>query len=177
VQQITDSPVIEGLVYWSPTNNHLLVGTFPPEKEYSLDTGGPTIDTFYILEDSGAQLRLLGNSFSAWNAAWSPNSEKIAYSNNGELCIIDVEELSENCPLEELFPAEDYSIAFSEPAVWSADGNWLAFQLVERHKDPCALTYILELSTNTIIEPDQQMCLGSPLYWSPAYTPVGNSQE
>lgn len=167
VQQITDSPAIEALVYWSPTNNHLLVGTFPSAKEYSLDSDGPIIDTFNIFDESGSQLSTLGTSYSAWTAAWSPDGEKIAYSNNGGLCIIDVEEQSENCPLEELFPAEDYSIAFSEPAVWSADGNWFAFQLIERHKDLCALTYILELSTNTIIEPDQQMCLGSPLYWPP----------
>jgi TolB protein len=166
VQQLTNTPDIETIAIWSTTEERLLFGT-KDDSEYAFETYPPGAWTLYFIDASGANLISLFSSYYS-SAAWSPNGEKIAYSKRGQICILDIEPLSETCPLEDVPPYNGYSADTYEPPAWSADGNWLAFRATGHKKELSYLAYILELDTNTIMPVDLDIGNAGPIYWSRA---------
>ena len=166
VQQLTNTPDIETIAIWSTTEERLLFGT-KDDSEYAFETYPPGAWTLYFIDASGANLISLFSSYYS-SAAWSPNGEKIAYSKRGQICILDIEPLSETCPLEDMPPYNGYSAGTYEPPAWSADGNWLAFRATGHEEEQCYWLYVLELDTNTIMSADLDTCYTGPIYWSRA---------
>jgi TolB protein len=166
IRQLTNTPDIETIAIWSTTENRLLFGT-KDDSEYAFETYPPGAWTLYFIDASGANLISLFSSYYS-SAAWSPNGEKIAYSKRGQICILDIETLSEVCPLEDMPPYNGYSADTYEPPAWSADGNWLAFRATGHKEELCFLAYVLELDTNTVMPLDLDMGNAGPLYWSRA---------
>jgi TolB protein len=107
IRQLTNTPDIETIAIWSTTENRLLFGT-KDDSEYAFETYPPGAWTLYFIDASGANLISLFSSYYS-SAAWSPNGEKIAYSKRGQICILDIETLSEVCPLEDMPPYNGYS--------------------------------------------------------------------
>jgi Tol biopolymer transport system component len=166
VRQLTDTPDIETLTIWSTTDDRLFFGTMP-DGEHALEVWPYEAITLYFIDDSGTNLTRLGDSFYVLFAAWSPNGKKIAYSNHFQICILDVETLSEVCPLEDTPPYNGY-FAVGGPPSWSADGEWLAFQATGHEEGQCYKIYLLELSTNSVTPVDISTCGVDPFYWSRA---------
>ncbi len=166
VQQLTDTPDIETIAIWSTTENRLLFGT-KDDSEYAFETYPPGAWTLYLVDDSGANLTRLFDSV-YYSAAWSPNGKQIAYSDGGQICILDIETLSEVCPLEDTAPYNGYLAMTIEPPAWSADGNWLAFRATGHKEEQCYWLYVLELGPKTIMPADLDTCDTGPIYWSRA---------
>jgi Tol biopolymer transport system component len=166
VRQLTNTPDIETIAIWSTTDDRLLFGT-KADGEHALETWPYGAGTLYLVDDTGANLTMLFNSF-YYSAAWSPNGEKIAYSNGGQICILDIETLSVVCPLEDTPPYDGYFAVSGDPPAWSADGNWLAFRATGHKEVLSFLAYVFELDTNMIMPVDLDLGNAGPLYWSRA---------
>jgi Tol biopolymer transport system component len=122
-----------------------------------------------LIDDTGAQIALLGSFEALTTAAWSPDGQQVVYSADNGLCILNVVNLISVCPLENtMLTAADYALASRSPAAWSADGNWLGFQAVERDALQCFRLFLLDLSTNTVVDPEFPSCTQSSIYWSRA---------
>jgi Tol biopolymer transport system component len=166
VRPLTNTSDIETLAVWSTTEDQLLFGTIN-DYEHALQVSPYGAQTLYLVDGSGANLTMLGGSYYVFFAAWSPNGEKIAYSNYAQICILDMTSLSEVCPLEDTPPYNGY-FAIGGPPSWSADGNWLAFQATGHEEGQCYRVYILELNTNRVTPVDLGTCGVDPFYWSRA---------
>jgi Tol biopolymer transport system component len=167
VQQLTNTPDIETIAIWSTTENRLFFGT-KPDSEYAFETWPYEAKTLYLIDSSGANLTRLGDSYYVLSATWSPNGGEVAYSDDGQICILDTETLSEICPLEDTPPYNGYFAASGDPPAWSADGKWLAFRATGYKEVLSYLAYVLELDTNTIMPVDIDIGNAGPLYWSRA---------
>jgi dipeptidyl aminopeptidase/acylaminoacyl peptidase len=161
---MTNTPDIETRATWSPTEDQLLFGSIP-NTEHALELWPYEANALYLTEGSEANLTELGNSYHILSATWSPNGEKIAYSNDGQMCIFNLETESDSCPLEDIPPYNSYFAASGDYPSWSADGNWLAFRATGHKEELCYRVYILELSTNTVVPADRENCRAGPLYW------------
>lgn len=166
VRQLTNTPDIETIALWSTTEDRLLFGT-KESDEHALETWPYGARTLYLIDGSGANLMRLSDSF-YYSAAWSPSGEKIAYSDGGQICILDIETLSELCPLEDTPPYNSYHAAIGDVPAWSADENWLAFQATGHEASQCYRVYILQLRTKTVTAVDRSTCGVDPFYWSHA---------
>ena len=127
LQQLTNTPEIETIATWSPTEDQLMFGSIP-NTEHALELWPYEANALYLVEGSGSNLTSLGNSYHILSATWSPNGEEIAYSNNGQICIFNLKTELDSCPLEDIPPYNTYFAASGDYPSWSADGNWLAFQ-------------------------------------------------
>jgi Tol biopolymer transport system component len=163
--QLTNSPDVEVIASWSPIHNQLLFGTTTDRVVFD---GHPNqVANLQLVDESGENLRLLGEFEKLRTAAWSSDGNKIAYSDDGTLCILQLTSNSTVCPLEGSTFANEYRIAFYSPATWSADDNWLAFYAYLKAGNPCSRLYTLNLNTNELTQVDTGSCLRGPVYWFP----------
>jgi dipeptidyl aminopeptidase/acylaminoacyl peptidase len=164
LQQLTSSPEPEVLATWSPVTNQLLVGT--ASSIYELHGHRPfRTEKFQLIDDTGAELAFLGPYEYLSTASWSPDGQRIAYSADEGLCILDVATLDSTCPLEDTILA-GYVSASDYPAVWSADGKWLAFQSYDELL--CYWLFLFDLSTNTVVDLEGPCSTRSYIHWSRA---------
>jgi hypothetical protein len=70
--------------------------------------------------------------------------------------------------LEEVFPSDEFAVAFRDRPTWSADGQWLAFQVIRLHVQTCHQSYVLNLLTKELIQLEVDGCLSTEIQWSPA---------
>jgi dipeptidyl aminopeptidase/acylaminoacyl peptidase len=165
LQQVTNTLEPETLALWSPVSNELLLGTASDTRTFNVPPY--RIENLYLVEGSGENLTLLGQFDALSSASWSPDGSQVAYSLDGEFCILTLADQSTVCPLMESLPIDQYSVAFNYPAAWSADGRWLAFQVDTKTGNPCPRIYLLEISTATVRDTGVNTCLTTRIYWSP----------
>lgn len=164
LQQITNSPDIELLAAWSPTDELMLLGATPindswPNREFILEFSPWVANNLYLVDTSGTTLATLSGSTSV---AWSADGKKIAYAGK-PLCILDLETLSSNC-----LPANNFTIRdIGEFPSWSADNRWLAVRVQDPEKNvQCYTIYILDMVKNIESRIDLEHCFYGPIYWS-----------
>jgi hypothetical protein len=165
VTPLTNTPEAEVWAIWSPTNEQLFFGTYPDPS--MLDSTPYIADSVYLIngfQDNPPSL--VESGAVTTRPVWSPDGTQIAYSNDGELCILALETLVKTCPLQATFPIEQYSIAFQSPPAWSADGDWLAFAVQVRDEVTCPKLHLFNMTANTLIPIDSDNCIGGPYYWS-----------
>jgi Tol biopolymer transport system component len=165
LRQLTFSPEAETLAAWSPVSNQLVVVTSPEPWMESLPFFAEKLQ---VMDDTGIELIHLGPYEYMSTAAWSPDGQRIVYSADNGLCILDIATQDSTCPLEDTVLGSGYSIAQDYPAAWSADGNWLAFDAIKIPGLLCYRLFLLDFRTNTIVDPDVPSCMRSYLYWSRA---------
>jgi Tol biopolymer transport system component len=165
-QQITDDPAAEVHVAWSPVESQLLVATnskLDPFISYPFGA-----QELYLLDENGNGKQRLAEFEYLTQLSWSPDGRQAAFTDNGRLCILTIEDLNQSCPLEESFPAEEFNNpAFDSPPKWSPDGQWLAFP-VTVGQFICHQAYLLNLSTNELVHLEVEGCLATEFHWSPA---------
>jgi Tol biopolymer transport system component len=164
LQQITNSPDIELLAAWSPTDELLLLGATPindswPNREFILEFSPWVANNLYLIDTSGTTLANLSGSTSV---AWSADGKKIAYAGK-PLCVLELETLSSNC-----LPANNFTIRdIGEFPSWSADNRWLAVRVQDPEKNiQCYTIYILDMVKNIESRIDLEHCFYGPIYWS-----------
>jgi hypothetical protein len=163
--QLTNSPDVEVIASWSPIHNQLLFGTTTDSVVFD---GHPNrVANLQLVDESEENLRLLGEFEKLRTAAWSSDGNKIAYSDDGTLCILQLTSNATVCPLEESTLAHEYRIAFYAPATWSADDNWLAFYAYPEAGEPCSRFYVLNTNSNELTGVDTGSCRQGPVYWPP----------
>lgn len=164
ISQLTNTPEYETIAVWSTTDDRLLFGT-KDNYEHALEVWPWGASTLYLIDDSGENLTRLSDSY-YYSAAWSPDGQKIAYSDGGQICILDVENQTEVCPLKDVLPYNEYYASLGDAPAWSSDGNWLAFQATGHEEGQCYRVYFWELSTNLVTPVDVSTCGVDPFYWS-----------
>lgn len=167
IQQLTDSPEIEVNALWSPVENHILYGQAETSDELFLYMPPWAAQTFHLIDEFGQSSLLTDELFEdATTLSWSPDGQRLAISNMGKLCILEIDGLSKSCPLEHLLPSEVYSTAFITTATWSADSQWLAFRTSKRDEVGCYVLYVYEIATGRLQEIEEGGCDNSQAYWS-----------
>ena len=165
-QQITDDPAAKVHVVWSPVDNQLLVATHPELDPFiSYPFGAQEL---YLMDENGNGKWLLAGFDYLTQLSWSPDGRQVAFSDYGRFCILAVEDLSQSCPLEEFFPANEFHTAFGATPKWSPDGQWLTFQTARRGPPACLQSYLLNLSMNELVHLEVEGCLATEFHWSPA---------
>jgi hypothetical protein len=163
--QLTNTPEAEVWAIWSPTNEQLFFGTYPDPS--MLDSTPYIADTLYLINGFYDNPPTLVESGAVTTEpAWSPDGTQIAYSNDGELCILALETLVKTCPLQATLPIEQYSVAFQSPPAWSADSQWLAFGVQVRDEVTCPTLHLFNMTANTLIPIDSDNCIDGAYYWS-----------
>lgn len=161
-RQLTFSPQMEVLAAWSPVANELVVVTAAQELLLS--------EPFYaeklqVIDETGTELAYLGPYEYLLTATWSPDGQRIAYSADEGLCVFNIADTVSNCPLQNTAYGRRYAIASRIP--WSADSKWLAFQAVELPGLGCYQLFLLDLETETVIEPEGPCSVRSQIHWFP----------
>jgi hypothetical protein len=168
LKKVTHTPELEVAAIWSPIGEDIVLGTNPYGLA-GLSSWPYQITQLSLVNYSGENRRLLGDSYAIHSTSlvWSFDGQKLAFSDSGNLCILDVETLSNECPLEETFPPEIYYIGFNSAPVWSADNERLAFRATNQETDTCeAAVYVLEVETKIVTAIDRNHCSSGVLYWS-----------
>jgi Tol biopolymer transport system component len=122
----------------------------------------------YLLDENGDGRRRLAEFDDLLHISWSPDGQQVTFSDFGLLCILTVDDLDQTCPLEDIFPADEFNAAFNDPPTWSPDGQWLAFQARRSGPPACIQSYLLNISTNELVRLEEENCFQTQFHWSPA---------
>ena len=95
--------------------------------------------------------------------AWSTDGQRIAFSDEGVLCILELTTSHTTCPLADAEPFGSYFI--EEQPAWSADDRWLAFRATGFEDGQCFGVYALEVATGEVSIVEEGSCETGPLYW------------
>lgn len=166
-QQLTDDPESEIHVAWSPIENEMLVAT--TSDNFNHQVYPFRAQNLYLLNEAGNR-QFLAEFEDLYHIAWSPDGEQVATAFSQRICILTLNPLSQNCPLDEILPADEFALAFYFPPAWSPDGQWLAFQDGNHPllaDTPCEKYYLFNLVTNELASLDIDSCLNTEIYWSP----------
>jgi hypothetical protein len=172
-EKVTDNSEIETMVLWSPTAPKLLVGSVLDEKS-AFESWPWGVENLYLFNDVSHDWRLLVSKWlGSESVSWSPDGKQILFADAGLLCIKNIETGVETCPLAEIAPYNEYYASYSEPPIWLADSNWLAFRA---HNGTCYMVHFLEMETNIVIPGDLGCDVSlvsplSPIYWSSSNLP------
>lgn len=151
---------------WSPIRDELLYGALSTSDELQLAAASGHYfyaDTLHLVTTSGEPLPFpLSNADLALRPDWTADGRKLAFSMNGQLCILELETEDLTCPLE-LEPAVE-NLFVREP-VWSADGAWIAFRAQERNELMCDQLYIFEVGTSKLDLVEEGTCYKSAVHW------------
>lgn len=163
-QQLTNDTQAEVHVAWSPTENTLLVSTNPESNTFSVYPFGA--NNLYLIDESGNR-SLISEFEDLTQISWSPDGQQIAISDDGLLCLISINDFSRVCPLEDVLPRTEYSAAFSQPATFSPDGQWLAFQVTISGRPGCRDSYLFNLLSGELVQLGGDFCYQAHFLWSP----------
>lgn len=165
VRRLTNTPDVEIAAQWSPVDDTLLVGSTPYDENVMREGYLTDVDTLHLI-DSDGQSRLLATyeqDVSSNSLAWSTDGQRIALSDNGALCILDLATNDTTCPLAGVEPFGRYLI--EEQPAWSHDDRWLAFRATGFEYGQCFGVYALELATGEVSIVEEGSCETGPLYW------------
>jgi Tol biopolymer transport system component len=112
VQQLTNDPETETYIYWSPVANHLLVGVSQDSDPFFHP---PYVAQALYLIDEDGNRRLLAEFEELVQFTWSPDGRQIAFSTFDDLCLLTIEDLSQYCPLREIFPDDKFYFDHWDP--------------------------------------------------------------
>lgn len=158
VQQLTNTPEAETQIHWSPTENILAVGETTRHNPFSVWPF--SAERLFLIDEMGINLGELGNYSSLSSFSWSSGGIQIAYSDDGNLCILNVEDASATCPIEVTYPPEAFAMAFRHPATWFMNDESLIFSLVNRNEVTCPKMYRYDFLTEMIEELDEACTSG-----------------
>jgi Tol biopolymer transport system component len=164
IQQLTDDSETEVHVAWSPVDNQLLVTTNPEPDPFIVHPF--SAQKLYLMDENG-EGRLLAEFDNLNQLSWSPDGQQIAFSDDGLLCILTVDDLNQTCPLQEIFPAGEFAASFNFRPTWSPDVQWFAFQVNKRNDVLCIQSYLLHLSTSEVVRLEEDDCFQTQFHWSP----------
>lgn len=166
LQQITDTPDIETIASWSPTDNLLLVGAWPveeswPSPDFILEFPPWDAADLYLMDSSGMVLATLDGAVSI---AWSPDGKKLAFTNS-QICVMEVTTLALSC-----MASNDLAVGPNGRYLsWSADGNRLAFVAQDFEKEQqCYRVYVVNLTTREGAPVAETNCYLGSVLWSRA---------
>jgi Tol biopolymer transport system component len=162
-QQLTNDTQAEVHVAWSPTENQLFVSTHPEATTfYSYPFNAYNL---YLIDELGNK-QLISEFERLTQVSWAPDGQQVAVSDDGLLCLISIDDFSRTCPLEDVLPWSDHDVAFNDPATYSPDGQWLAFQVLSGPLY-CHDSYVFNLLSGELVKLGGDFCYQAHFLWSP----------